>query len=115
MIEELRGTLKMEIRPNSRGLEYLEAAIQKNDLELLKSLLTKHLGPAAKEPGIEVTFLIEIQRLVDSMGGLRIEQSFFYRQREDDQVLYAALWPWQSNPEKITLKAGIVLLQRKMN
>lgn len=108
MIKEIAENIEMEIRANSKGLEYLEAVIGKHDLELLKSILTKYLGPAAKERGKGANFPVEIQRLVDSMGGLRIEQSFFYRQ-EDRKVAYAALWPWESNPEKITLKAGVAL------
>ena len=53
MIEEIKETLWIEIRPNSKGLEYLEGVIYKKDLELLNSLLKKYLGPAAKEPGKE--------------------------------------------------------------
>jgi hypothetical protein len=111
LIKEILENLRMEIRPNSRGLEYLEGVIRKNDLELLKSLLAKHLGPAAKEPETEVNFPKEIQRLVDSIGGLRIEQSFFYRQEANNKVLYAALWPWESDTEKTTLKAGVGSLE----
>ena len=96
----------MEIRPNSQGLEYLEAVLQKKDLELLNSLLEKHLGPAAKEPGKEANLPKEIQKLVDSLGGLRKEQSFFYRQ-DDHRIIYAAIWPWVSDPNKMTLKSGV--------
>ena len=109
MMEELKGTLRMEIRPNSQELEYLEAVLQTKDLELLHSLLKKHLGPAAKESGKEANLPKEIEELVDSLGGLRNEQSFFYRQ-EGHQVIYAAIWPWQSNPNKITLKVGVSTL-----
>ena len=49
MIEEIKETLWTEIRPNSKGLEYLEGVIYKKDFELLNSLLKKYLGPAAKE------------------------------------------------------------------
>ena len=110
MIKEIRENLGMEIRPNSSGFEYLEAVVRKDDIELLRSLLIKHLGPAAKEPGKEANFPIKIQRLVDSMGGLRMKQSFFFRQEDNHKVEYAALWPWESNPEKITLKAGVGLV-----
>jgi hypothetical protein len=106
MIEELKGTLRMEIRSNSQELEYLEAVLQLEDLELLHSLLRKHLGPAAKESGKEANLPKEIQKFVDSLGGLRKEQSFFYRQ-DVHQIVYAAIWPWQSNPNKITLKSGV--------
>src|SRR5512136_1532330 len=106
LIEEIREALRMEIRANSQGLEYLEAVLDRKDLGLLNSLLEKHLGPAAKESGKEADLPEEIKELVGSLGGLRKEQSFFYR-REGDQVIYAALWPWASNPDKITLKSGV--------
>jgi hypothetical protein len=96
----------MEVRPNSQGLEYLEAVLQKKDLELLNSLLKKHLGSPAKEPGKEANLPTEIQTLVDSLGGLRNEQSFFYRQN-GYKVTYAAIWPWKTNPNIMTLKSGV--------
>ncbi|HSB04959.1 MAG TPA: hypothetical protein VLK23_07145 [Thermodesulfobacteriota bacterium] len=110
MITEIRENLGMEIRPNSLGSEYLEAVVRRDDIEKLRSLLTNHLGPAAKEPGKEANFPTKIRTLVDSMGGLRIKQSFFFKQQDDHTVVYAALWPWESNPEKITLKAGVGLV-----
>jgi len=106
LIEEIKGTVKMEIRSYSKGTEYLEAVFDRGDLESLQSVLTKHLGPAAKEPGKEKTFPREVQKKVDALGGLRAEQTFFYR-REGTKLMFAALWPWESNPEKITLKSGV--------
>ena len=105
LIEEIKKALNMEIRPNSQGSEYLEAVINKKDLELLHSLLKKHLGPAAKESGKEANLPEDMQKRVDILGGLRKEQSFYYRQN-GNKVIYAALWPWESNPDKITLKSG---------
>jgi hypothetical protein len=106
LIEEIRESLRMEIRPNSQGLEYLEAVLHKRDLEMLNSLLEKHLGPAAKGSGKAANLPKKIDKLVDSLGGLRDGQSFFYRQ-DGNQVIYAALWPWESDPNKITLKSGV--------
>ena len=106
MIQEIKETLCVEIRPNSNGLEYLEGVISKKNLELLNSLLKKYLGSAAKESGKEAYLPREIQKIVDSFGGLRNEQSFFYRQ-EGNKVIYASIWPWASDPDKMTLKAGV--------
>jgi hypothetical protein len=106
MIEEIKETFKMEIRPNSQGSAYLEAVVETKDIESLYSLLRRYLGPAAKERGKEANLPKEIEELVDSLGGLRKEQSFFYRQ-EGHQVIYAALWPWESDRTKITLKSGV--------
>ena len=106
LIKEIKKTVRMEIRPTSHGTEYLEAVITLEDLEILRSLLRTHLGPATKESGKEVSFPQSIRELVDSLGGLRIEQSFFYKQ-EGTQVIYAAIWPWQSDPNRITVKSGV--------
>jgi hypothetical protein len=106
LIEEIKEAMTLEIRSNPQGSEYLEAVINTKDIELLYSLLKKYLGPAAKERGEEANLPEEIQNMVDSLGGLRKDQSFFYKQ-EGHQVIYAAIWPWGSNPNKITLKCGV--------
>ena len=106
LVEEIEKTLKMEIRLTTEGGKYLEAVITLQDLDVLNSLLKEHLGPATKVSGKEVYFPKKIQELVDSFGGLRIEQSFFYKQ-DGAQVVYAAIWPWQSDPNRITLKSGV--------
>ena len=105
LIEEITSKLKLEVRSNSKGTEYLDAVLTKKDLESVISLLTKHLGAAAKEAGKQANLSGEIQKVVDWLGGLRLGQSFFYK-KEGKQVFYAALWPWESNPDKITLKTG---------
>ena len=106
LIEEIKKTLKMEIRLTSKEGKYLEAVISLQDLDVLNSLLREYLGPATKVSGKDVYFPKKIKELVDSLGGLRIEQSFFYKQ-DGTQVIYAAIWPWQSDPNRITLKSGI--------
>lgn len=106
LIEEIKEAITLEIRSNSQGSEYLEAVVNTKDIELLKSLLKKYLGSAAKERGEEANLPEEIRGLVDSLGGLRKDQSFFYKQ-EGNHVIYAAIWPWGSDPNKITLKCGV--------
>jgi hypothetical protein len=111
MIEEIKKTLELEIRQYSQGPEFLEAVLQKKDLESLNALLEKHLGPAAKESGRVVNLPKEIQELVGALGGLRNEQSFYYKQ-DGNQVIFAAIWPWQSNPDKLTLRSGVSQIGR---
>jgi len=106
LIEAIKGAITLEIRSNSQGSEYLEAVVNTKDMELLNPLLKKYLGSAVKELGEEADLPEEIQDLVDALGGLRNDQSFFYRQ-EGSQVTYAAIWPWGSDLNKITLKCGV--------
>jgi hypothetical protein len=107
LIEAIKQTVQMEMRPISDGVEYPEAVIDRKDLEVLLTLLRKHLSAPAKKSGKEAKFPKDIPRLVDSLGGLRIEQSFFYR-KDGNQLIYPARWPWQPNPDKITLKFRVI-------
>ena len=104
LMEEIKKSIKLEIRVDSK--EYLEAVVTRQGFEPLQSILTQHLGPAAKGPGQKATFPPPIQGFVDSLGGLRLDQSFYYRQ-EENKIFFAALWPWGSNPENVTLKCGV--------
>lgn len=107
MLKELRTKLELEIRPHSDENEYLEAVVQTKDLDALNEILTKHLGHPLKKAGKNVRFTGEVQKIVDSIGGLRAEQTFYYSDKEE-ATYYAALWPWASDPLRITLKAGII-------
>ena len=107
LIEEIKKSITLEIRQDSK--ESLEAVVTKEGLERLQSILSKHLGPAIKEAGKKAEIPKHLQSLVDSFRGLRIEQSFYCRQ-EGTQLIHAALWPWESNPDRTTLKLGITKL-----
>ena len=106
LIEEIKSTLRMEVRPSSQGLDYLEAVFQKSDIGLLNAILRKYLGTERKALDKYITLPPIVQKLVDSIGGLWPGQFFYYKQ-EVQWVTYAALWPWESNPKKITLKSGV--------
>lgn len=107
MLEELKEKIPMEVRPNSEGDEYLEAVINKKNLKSLNTILVKYLGQPAKAPGRKAKFADRIAEIVEFFGGLRLEQTFFCGEA-DGKIFYAALWPWQSDPERTTLKAGYV-------
>ncbi len=104
LMDEIKRSIKLEIRVDSK--EYLEAVVTRKGFESLQFILTQHLGPAAKAPGQQAAFPPSIQGFVDALGGLRPDQSFYYRQ-EKNQIFFAALWPWASNPENVTLKCGV--------
>ena len=104
LFEEIKKSVSMEIRVDSK--DYLEAVVTREGLDLLLPVLTKYFGSAAKGPGQEADFPPSIVKLVASLGSLRLEQSFYYKE-EKNRVVFAALWPWGSNPDKITLKFGI--------
>lgn len=106
-IEELKQLRCLQVRPSSRGIEYLEAVVTSRDIPTVETVLAGHLGNAHKVPGQEILFDDEMKKVVDSVGGVMIDQTLFYR-KDGDAIHYAMLWPWQSDPTKVTLKAGIV-------
>ena len=104
LFEEMKKSVPMEIRADSK--DYLEAVVDRKGLDLLQPILVKYFGAAAKGPGEKVDFPPPIVKLVASLGGLRQEQSFYYKE-EKNRVIFAALWPWGPNPDRVTLKSGI--------
>ena len=104
LFEEIKKTVPMEIRVDSK--DYLEVVVDRQGLDLLLPVLTKYFGAAAKGPGEKATFPPPIVKLVASLGSLRLEQSFYYKE-EKNRVVFTALWPWGSNPDRVTVKSGV--------
>lgn len=106
LIDDINGSLKLEVRVTSEAHEYFEAVFQSADLEKLSVFIKEALGEALKPPGKDVRFAKHVQKLVDKVGGLRREQTFYLKEGGDGEYTFAALWPWQSDPSKTTLKIG---------
>lgn len=106
MIPDIKEAVEMQVRSNSVGTEYLEAVIETKHLDALKTALARHTGPAYKEPGKRVKYPPTIQQIVDLLGGVRIEQSFYFAEI-GGRIIYATIWPWASDPSRVTLKAGV--------
>ena len=106
LVDEIREALELEVRVYSDADSYFEAVFQSKDLDTLASILRNNVGEPLKPPGRNVKFPGHIQKLVDLVGGIRHEQSFYLKEETNGEYMYAALWPWQSDPSKITLKIG---------
>ncbi len=106
LVEEIKNALELEVRPSEEPDKYFEAVFESKDLDKLLDLVRKQIGESVKSPGRYATFPKNVGELVNSMGGLRIEQSFYFKQEPNGEYIYVALWPWQTNPSKTTLKIG---------
>ena len=108
LIETLsQALLFVERRTPAESSRYLEAVIVRRDLTRCCELLQGALGPPLKDFGQSATLEPRIQQVVAAIGGIRIDQCLFFAKGEDRQVAYAALWPWASDPRRITLKVGL--------
>ena len=115
-IKALTTQLKAEVtfveqRAVSPSGEYLEGVLQREQLSSCSKLLEQSLGPPLKKFHEAIAFDPRIQKAVARIGGIRLEQCLFFASGEQNQVGYAALWPWASNPEKITIKVGLCELE----
>lgn len=104
LLEEIKKTMELEVRSPSDTKLLFEAVFQSKDLDKLLELLRKHIGEPLKPPGKRVRFARDVAKIVDSIGGIRTEQSFYIKKEETGEYVWAALWPWQSDPSRITLK-----------
>ena len=101
----------VEQRASPPSGDYLEGVLVRTQLPPCCVLLAGALGPALKDFNQSVKFDPKIQKAVERLGGIRIDQCLFFAKGQDSQVAYAALWPWASNPEKVTLKIGLCELE----
>jgi hypothetical protein len=106
VVNNIKNSMELDVRTSTEEREYFEAVFQNKDLNTLSSLLKDTMGEPLKPPGKNVRFPKHVQKLVDAVGGLRREQSFYLKEGQNGEYTYAALWPWQSDPSKITLKIG---------
>ena len=107
LVAALRQAIPMEIRSAPPSGDALEGVLARPDLSRCYDVLVQQLGPPAKEFAQPAAFPKEIQRVVNDLGGIRPEQCLFLKQAEDRRIVYAALWPWASDPRRITLKVGL--------
>ena len=104
LVNEIKIAMELEVRTAPDSDMFFEAVFQAKDLEKLLPLLQKHMGKPLKPPGKNVRLPMDTAKIVDLMSGLRREQSFYMKKEEGGKYACAALWPWQSDPSKITLK-----------
>ncbi len=107
LIEELTKTIPMLVRKSPPPGDYLEGVLSTDDLERCCALLTSVFGVPVKEFGKAATLDPSLQQAVSAIGGIRLEQCLYLKPAGQEEILYAALWPWASDSSRVTLKIGV--------
>ena len=108
LIDALQQAISfVERREASEDGGYFEGVLARSDLERCCQLLSGALGPAAKDFGKTVKFTKPAQAVVNHLGGIRPDQCLFLKEEPNQPIAFAALWPWASNPQRVTLKVGV--------
>ena len=115
LVKQLIATVKTrvsfsELRTAQGSERYLEGVVLRPQLDICCGVLREALGPPLKDFGKPPQFAPEIEWAIDRLGGVRIGQCLFFANGGERQVAYAALWPWESDPTRVTLKMGLISL-----
>lgn len=108
LIAALKQAVPLELRSAPDAPEYLEGVLARQHLKPCHELLVQHFGAAAKDFGKRAAFAGAAAKCVERVGGIQTNQCLFLSMRDGRSAVYAALWPWSSDPMRVTLKVGIV-------
>ena len=111
VLSALIGALKqqvtfLEVRTPAERDDYFEAVLLRGDLPKCEDVLVAALGQPAKAFGQPATLAPAHQNGVNELGGVRGNQCLFLKAMDASMVAYVLLWPWESNPMRVTIKVG---------
>ena len=75
------------------------------DVTSLEQEFEKFFSPIQKPAGKKLPLGLKLNKTVRLLGGIRKDQTFFMKKIRYGEI-YGALWPWQSNPQNITILFG---------
>ncbi len=107
LIIALRRDVPMLVRNAPATDDALEGVLARPDLSRCYELLKTALGAPVKEFGQPAKLEPAMRKAVERLGGIRVEQCLFLKPLDGAHGIYAALWPWASDPTRITLKVGV--------
>lgn len=111
LVDAVRRTIPvLETRAAAPSSDALEVVLSRADLDRCIALLSATLGQPAKPFGRAVTLAPPASHVMTKIGGIRVEQCLFVKPLSSREIAYAALWPWESDAGRITLKVGILAL-----
>ena len=92
-------------RPKDQSRSLIEIVSKGRDVKVLESELGIFFTSVSKPAGHSIPFMLRFSPVAKYLGGVRKEQSFFTKKSGSGEF-YAALWPWQSTPENVTVHFG---------
>ena len=110
LIDDLIKAIPMVVRSAPPTGDYLEGVLSRQNLKQCYDMLNVVFGQPTKDFGNATNLERNLQKLVDCVGGIRLDQCLFVKRDAEGNTTYAALWPWASDATRITLKVGILKL-----
>ena len=107
LIAAIQSSLPLEIRTAPPSGEYLEGVLLREELPRLCELLSGALGQPAKDFHQKAKLSKDLQGILNAVGGIRDDQCLFLKISTNKPIGYAMLWPWASDPQRVTIKVGV--------
>lgn len=103
-------TAKFGLVPNPDGCDtLLYTGVAESDiLPGLTPVVETYFGLPYKPAGESAFLKNWFDSFVESVGGIRTEQTLYRREISADIALYCAFWPWSSNPIKTSVRIGLI-------
>lgn len=73
----------------------------------LEEILRRSFGAPYKEKGHRALWMNFFERFVRDVGGIRRNQTLYKRPMGGAVILYAALWPWATRPDRVSVRIGL--------
>ncbi len=107
LIDELKANYTIQPSKNDDLLLYTGVA-ERNVVEQISPVVEKYFGKPYKKAGKSVFLKNMTDGFAKAVGGMRKEQTFFKKDISASLQLYCAFWPWGTNPEKTTVRIGVL-------
>lgn len=107
---------EFEMKPNYDSNDpLLYCGIVKSDLiSKLESHVEEYFGKPYKPAGQSAFFKSMFDPFVKDIGGIRFEQTLYKKDITPGVVLYCAFWPWATDPQKTSIRIGLLCLFKDM-
>jgi hypothetical protein len=104
-VKKIDSLPEVNKRSSEESRSLYEAVSESRVINTVGKQLEEFFGPPCKRAGKSIPLMLRLNPSVKYLGGIRKEQSFFRRGLKLGEF-YGALWPWQTNPETITVHLG---------
>lgn len=107
LIAELKESFGIQPSKNDDPLLYT-SVVQGNVVQQISPVVEEYFGKPYKKAGQSAFMKNLTDEFAKTLGGMRKEQTFFRKDVSEAVQLYCAFWPWGTDPEKTTVRIGIL-------
>ena len=106
LIKKLNSLPQVSKQSSSDSRCLYEAVSNGLTIGFMEQNIEEFFSALQKPAGTNVPLRLTFNKTVRMLSGIRKDQSFFLKKTSVGEI-YGALWPWQSEPQNITILLGL--------